>query len=60
MAKVLTAKDVSGILRIGINQAYALMKSKTFPSYQIGNRLYVTEAALDDWLKKIEHKTIVM
>ena len=58
--KVLTAKDVSGILRIGINQAYALMKSRTFPSYQIGSRMFVTQDALDEWLKKIENKIIVM
>lgn len=60
MSKVLTVKDISAILRIGKNKAYTLMNSSTFPSYKLYGRLYVTEEALDNWLKKIENKKIYM
>lgn len=58
--KVLTAKDVSDILKIGKNQTYMLMSSKAFPSYKIGKKFFVTDEALDEWLKKIQGKTIVV
>ena len=58
--KVLTAKDVSDILKLGKNQTYMLMNSKSFPSYKIGKKFFVTDEALDEWLKKIQGKTIVV
>jgi len=60
MIKVLTTKDVGAILKIGKNQAYALMNSSAFPSYRLGGRLYVTQDALEEWLQKIRNKNIVM
>lgn len=60
MSKVLTTKEVGAILRIGKNKAYTLMNSSTFPSYKLYGRLYVTEEALNNWLKKIENKKIYM
>ena len=35
--EVFTAKEVSALLKLGINQTYKLMKSEGFPSYHIGN-----------------------
>ena len=58
--KVLTVKDVSDILKLGINQAYALMSSKAFPSYKIGKRYFVTNEALNEWLRKVQGKAIVV
>ena len=58
MQEVLTAKEVSDILKLGINKTYSLMNSSAFPSYRIGNKMYVTNEALDEWLKKIQGKTI--
>lgn len=58
--KVLTAKDVSDILKLGKNQTYVLMNSKYFPSYKIGRKVFVTDKALEEWLKKIQGKTIVV
>lgn len=58
--KVLTAKDVSDILKLGKNQTYMLMNSKAFPSYKIGKKFFVTDEALDEWLKKIQGKTVVV
>jgi predicted DNA-binding transcriptional regulator AlpA len=60
MSKVLTTKEVGAILRIGKNKAYTLMNSSAFPSYKLCGRLYVTEEALNNWLKKIENKKIYM
>lgn len=58
--KVLTAKDVSDILKLGKNQTYILMNSNAFPSYKIGRKVFVTDEALEEWLKKIQGKTIVV
>ncbi len=58
--QALTVTDLCGILKIGKNQAYALMNSKAFPSYRIGNKLYVTDDALAEWLKKIQGKNVVI
>ena len=58
--KVLTAKDVSDILKLGKNQTYMLMNSKAFPSYKVGKKMFVTDEALEEWLRKIQGKTIVV
>lgn len=59
MTKVLTASEVRDILKLGKNQTYALMNNKAFPSYRIGNKMFVTEDALNEWLKSIENKQFV-
>lgn len=56
--KVLTVKDLSAILKIGITQTQKLMGSPAFPSYRIGKKMFVTEEALETWLKKVQNKTI--
>ena len=56
--EVLTAKEVSKILKLGINQTYSLMKNKAFPSYRIGNKLFVTTDALNKWLSNINGREI--
>lgn len=58
--EVLTVKDVSKLLHIGINQAYSLFNSKAFPSFRIGKKMLITKDALADWLKKMENKTVVL
>lgn len=60
MTKALTVNDICDILRIGKTQAYALMHNDTFPSYRIGNKMFITEEALDDWLRKIQNKSIIV
>ena len=56
--KVLTVKELSGILNIGLSKAYTLMRSKAFPSYRLGGKYYITDEALFDWLRKAQGKTI--
>ena len=60
MQEILTPKEVSDILKIGINKTYSIMNSSAFPSYKIGNKMYVTNEALEEWLRKIQGKTIHM
>lgn len=57
---VLTVKEVSSLLKIGKNKAYLLMNSKSFPSFRIGNKLLVAESALNEWIAKVEGKTITL
>mgnify|MGYP004540143393 FL=1 len=46
---ILSAKDVSKDLHIGINQAYDLFKQEDFPTIYIGKRKTVTLAAYLLW-----------
>jgi excisionase family DNA binding protein len=56
--EILTPKQVGNILHLGKNQTYELMNSKTFPSYRIGNKLFVTYDELEKWVKSIKGKQI--
>lgn len=58
--KVLTVKDVCGILKIGRDATYSLMKSSSFPSYRLNNKLYVTEENLNKWINSITHKQFII
>ena len=58
--KILTAKELADILRIGRDKAYALIKSSSFPSICIGKRYVVTEKALYEWLSRYEHRTYML
>lgn len=60
MTKSLTVKEVSKILCIGLNQTYALMKSKGFPSYRINNKYFVTEENLCKWRDNIKGRQILL
>ena len=55
--QVYTAKEVSQLLHIGKNLTYSLMKTHGFPAYKIGKQYYITDEALDKWLRSIESKT---
>lgn len=47
--KLMTAKEVKEYLGIGRDKCYRLMRSKSFPSTQVGDRYYVTFSALEEW-----------
>ena len=55
---VYTTKNIQEILGCGRKQAYEIMHLKSFPSFQIGNKLYVEKIAFELWLKRIQHKKI--
>lgn len=52
----LTVKDLTRMLCIGRDRAYALMRSKAFPSTKIKGRYYVSQDALKRWMKSVEYK----
>ena len=54
--KALTPKRLAEALSIGRDKAYALMRSKGFPSIQLEDRFIVTQDALDRWLHDMEGK----
>ncbi len=54
---MLTTKELQKTLHIGRDRAYALMRSNAFPSIRIGARYYVTEEALNEWLRRYAYKT---
>lgn len=58
--KILTPTDVGTIMRLGKNQTYQLMNSKSFPSYRIGNKLFVTDEELERWIKSLKGKQIIL
>lgn len=58
--EALTVKDVMALLKIGRDQAYALFNSKAFPSFRIGKKMLITKDAFNDWLVKMQNKTIVL
>lgn len=57
---LLKVKDIQKILRIGRDRAYALMRSKSFPSIKIGRTYCVEEEALKEWLKKNRFRKIIL
>ena len=54
---VMSAKELAGRLHIGRDKAYALIKSKGFPSIKLGGRYIVTSKALNEWLERYEYKS---
>jgi predicted DNA-binding transcriptional regulator AlpA len=59
-SKLLTPKDVQGIFSVSRGVAYRLMNAKGFPTIRVGNRLYVTQQALDEWLVHQTGKEFVL
>lgn len=47
---VYTVKEIREILRIGKNQAYALVKRDDFPAKKIGNDYRIPKKAFEKWL----------
>ncbi len=58
--RIITVKELAGILKIGRDKAYSLMKNPSFPSIQIGNRYFVTEQALSGWLSANQYKQVIV
>lgn len=55
---ILSARELAARLHIGRDKAYALIKSKSFPSIKLGGRYIVTSKALNEWLDQYEYKSI--
>ena len=50
MNRLLKVKDVQERLNIGRDTAYALVKSKSFPSFQIASTYLTPEDQLEEWI----------
>lgn len=48
--ETLTVKEVQEILKIGVNNAYALVRSKTFPVIKVGRGYRVPKDSFYAWL----------
>lgn len=55
---LLTVGDLRKRMGVGRDCAYALMHSTAFPSMKIGGRYYVSEEALEKWIKAMEYKVM--
>ena len=49
---LMTVKELQSYLGIGKDKAYALVRSKSFPSVKIGGRYYVIKPNFVVWLAK--------
>lgn len=49
---VLTVRELSKLLRIGINNAYKLIRNGTIPSVRVGRQYRIARQAVLDWLEK--------
>lgn len=52
LPELMTVKELQNYLGIGKDKAYALVKSKSFPSVKIGGRYYVIKSDFVSWLAK--------
>lgn len=59
MQNMLTTKDVSEKLHMGINQTRNMMRKKDFPKINMGRKWLVPEEELEKWLLKNIGKTII-
>ena len=58
MQNILTTKDVSIKLRMGINQTRDLIRMNDFPKITVGRKWIIPEDELEKWLEKNLCKTI--
>ena len=52
--KILTIDELQDKLRIGRNQAYKLVAEKKIKAFRTGKRWNITEAALNEYIRKRE------
>ena len=58
--KLLKAKDIASIMGCGINKAYTIMNSASFPTITIGRNKYVYEEKFKEWLDSYSYKEFVV
>lgn len=55
---MMSVKDVSEVLGIGINQAYALVRKDDFPKIRINKQYLIPQAKFSQWIEKNMNQTI--
>ena len=48
--QMISVKEISEVLGIGLNQAYDLVKRDDFPSFKVGQKYLVPANKFMDWL----------
>jgi len=56
LPELMSMKELIEYLQCGKDRAYTLVKSKSFPSMQLGSRWYVIKDDLPDWIRRQEKK----
>jgi excisionase family DNA binding protein len=54
--QMVSVKEVSQVLGIGINQAYDLVKKDSFPSLKTGHRYLISKDSFEKWLQENLYK----
>lgn len=57
---LLTVSDLRRVLQLGRDRCYELMHNPSFPSMKIGNRYFVSTAALLEWLARYQGKNFML
>ena len=57
---LLKTEDLKKRLGVSREVALRLMRSESFPSMRLGNRYYVDEDKLREWISKSAHKSIAI
>ena len=60
MKEMMTVKDVSKLLGIGINQAYSLVKKDDFPKIRINRQYIIPRDKFIQWIDSNMNKTITI
>lgn len=60
MEEYLTVKEVSQILKMGINKTYDLIAQKDFPKIKIGGRYLVPKSSFENYMKHNIYKEITI
>lgn len=47
---MISVKEISNVLGIGLNQAYELVKKDDFPSFRIGQKYLVPKDKFEEWI----------
>ena len=55
-----TVKDLCGIFRCSLTQAYSIVHANGFPSIRIGGKILVEKRALEQWLEKSKGRKILL
>ena len=56
---ILTPKEISVILGMGLNQVYSLFESKGFPSIDLNGKKFIEKEAFFKWLKELRGKSYI-
>lgn len=57
LPELMSVKELMKYFSCSKDKAYSMIKSKTFPSMQIGSRWYIVKNRLPEWIEKQTKKS---